>query len=60
MLKEMKGPSIDWNNYLKDYEIFAYFTNLETLLGLVNKMLLNNRLELNGRDKNEVTDNLQH
>ena len=60
MLKEMKGPSIDWNNYLKDYEIFAYFTNLETPLGLVNKMLLNNRLELNGRDKNEVTDNLQH
>lgn len=60
MLKEMKGPSIDWNNYLKDYEIFAYFTNLETPLGLVNKMLLNNRLELNGRDKNEVIDNLQY
>lgn len=60
MLKEMKGPSIDWNNYLKDYEIFAYFANLETPLGLVNKMLLNNRLELNGRDKNEVIDNLQH
>lgn len=60
MLKEMKGPSIDWNNYLRDYEIFAYFTNLETPLGLVNKMLLNNRLELDGRDKNEVIDNLQH
>lgn len=58
-LSEMKGPSIDWNNYLKDYEIIGYFFKLEIPEGLVNRMLNDGRLELNGRSKKEVIDNLQ-
>lgn len=59
MLKEMKGPSIDWNNYLRDYEIFGYFVHLEIPSGLINRMLEDGRIELNGRTEKELIDNLQ-
>lgn len=57
--KEMKGPSIDWNNYLKDFEIFAYFCHLETSETLINRMINEDRIELNGRTKEEMIDNLK-
>lgn len=60
MLKEMKGPSIDWNNYLRDYEIFGYFVHLEIPSGLINRMLEDGRIELNGRTEKELIDNLQY
>lgn len=59
LVSEMKGPSIDWNNYLYDYEIFGYFVHLELPSGLVHRMLEEGRIELNGRTEKELVDNLQ-
>lgn len=58
--ENIKGPSIDWNNYLTDTELWALELNLETFNGLINKLLNQNRIELNNKSKKDLEDDLSN
>lgn len=58
IMDESRGPSIDWNNYLTTIELYALKLNLETFNGLVNKLLNQDRIQLNNKTREELTDDL--
>lgn len=54
----VKGPSIDWYNYLTDSELFGLKLNLRTFEGIINTLLKEDRIELGNKTYEDLVDEL--
>lgn len=53
--EDIKGPSIDWNNYLTQEELYSLDWKLMTFEGIINRLLDSGRLK---QDKNKSFNDL--
>lgn len=57
--ESIKGPSIDWNNYLTQEELYALDWHLMTFEGVINRLLDSGRLEQSkNKSFNDLVDEL--